>query len=142
MPVTTRPSEFRFEITQGGNFHLEFPPFLDATTGQPFSFTADPEGTWTARLELRPVDDPDADPVAVFSTSPGAGEGTIELDGFGVMSLDMNDVDTLALTATQEYTAASHGALVGDVVLVDPVDGSPWVWFRGFGQVARQITEG
>ena len=49
----TAPDEFRFEITQGAHFHLELPPFLDAETGNPFNFTTDPEGTWTARLRSR-----------------------------------------------------------------------------------------
>lgn len=141
MSVTTRPYEFRLEITQGVHFHLELPPFLDAETRERFDFTTDPEGTWTARIEIRPVDDPTADPVAAFDTTPGAGEGTVGLSSAGVPSLDMAAADTGALTATEEYTAASHGALIGDLVLVDPIDGEPWAWFRGVGQIARQITE-
>jgi hypothetical protein len=138
--VTTRPGEFRFEITQGGHFHLEFPPFLDATTRALFDFTADPEGAWAARLELRALDDPTGDPVAVFATTGEA--GVITLSGAGVVALDMAAAATGALTATEEYTSASHGALVGDLVLVDPSDDEPWVWFRGIGQINRQITEG
>lgn len=140
MAVTTRPDEFRFEITQGGHFHLEFPPFLDAVTREPFDFVDDPEGTWDGHIEFRSVDDPAADPAAAFRWDPSAGEGFIQFSAAGVVSLDMAAVDTAALTATSEYTGASHGALIGDLVLIDPLDGEPWVFFRGIGQITRQIT--
>jgi hypothetical protein len=132
-----RPSSFGFVIPQGQHFHLEFPPFVDTDTGEVFDFTDDPAGEWTARMDVRPANS--EGPVAVFATSDES--GLIELGSDGVVRLDMEATITDALTPTTEFGGGSHGPLYADLVLIDPADGEPWLWFKGTGQITKKVTD-
>lgn len=126
---TFQPLAFYFDIPQGTHFHLEFPHFIDADTGERFDFTADTEGTWTARMEVRTKD---GSPVAAFATS---GEnGVITLGSDGVVQLDLNAAYTVNLS--------EPGVLLADLELTDPADDEPWRFYTGRGRITREVTSG
>lgn len=133
MADTYRPALFSFFIPQGQHFHLEFPPFLDATTGVPFDFTADPG--WIGRVDVV-----EQDGTAVVSFATSGEDGLVTLDSQGVPSLDLAAAFTAALEPTTEYGGAAKGPYYGDLVLTDPTDSEPWLWFKGTGHVTREVT--
>lgn len=133
---TTTQLRFSFDIPQGAHFHLEFPPMADPETSLPFDFANDPEGNWTARMEIRTAD---GDLAAAFATS--GEDGVITLDTEGVIALDMTEEFTAALTATYDPKSYSgQRSLFADLELVDPADGTTWRWFTGKGRITKEIT--
>lgn len=130
-----QPPVFYFVIPQGQHFHLELPAFLDADTGEPFDFTADPLGTWAGRMD---VITRSGSTVVSFATS--GEDGVISLGSDGVVSLDMADEYTANLSATKSIVGNAGAMLYGDVVLTDPADGEDWLHFKGKGHVTERVT--
>jgi hypothetical protein len=136
MADTFRPHPFRFEIPQGAHYHqVLLRRITDKETGEPFDFTADPEGEWTARMDVRT---PSGGLVVSFATS--GEDGVIELSAEGVVSFDLAAEFTDELEATTEYGGEIAGPLYAGLILVDPADSTPWLFFRGEGGVTRKVT--
>lgn len=131
---TFTPQQFYFSIQQGAHFHLEFSAFVDAATGEPFDFTAE---AWVAKMDVKTKD---GSPVCSFATS---GEnGTITLRSDGTVGVDLRSQYTSALTPTVDYQSnAGPSPVYADLVLIDPTDSEPWVWFTGKGQIRKQVTD-
>ena len=129
------PGEFVFVIPQGQHFHLEFPPFLDAVTGERFNFPDDPEGAWDGRMDVR-----NASGEVLISFATSGEDGTVTLDEYGVASVDLLATYTGALDETTGLPGIGGLVLAGDLVLTDPIDGQPRLWFKGRGKVTRRIT--
>lgn len=129
-------AQFYFEIAQGSHFHLEWPPFMDAETGEPFDFVAD--GAWVGRMDVR---DGSGNLVATFRSN-GGGDGTIAFDSAGVVSADLPAAKTAALTPTQQYARPGLPSKVyADLELVDPTTNEPWRFFRGHGKITQEVTQ-
>lgn len=128
------PPVFHFTIPQGQHFHIEFPAFLDATTGEAFDFTADPEGDWSARMDLCN----ESGSVLTTFASDGSEDGSITLGSDGVVACDLNDEYTAALPAPSTYVSTTLAR--ADLVLTDPTDGEDWLWFKGRGKITKKVT--
>jgi hypothetical protein len=125
-----RPYRFAFVIPQGQAFHLEFPPFVDTTTGEPYDFVA---AGATARMDVIKADDT---PVTAFATT--GEDGVITLGTLGQVELDLSATFTDALTPTTEYAGANHGPVYGDLVITQ--DAVPWLMAKGTGEITRKVT--
>lgn len=136
---TFQPRSFEFEIQQGAHFHLEFPPFLDVATGDPFDFTAE---AWGARMDvLARTTDGGSETVCSFAVTGENGKVTLRADG--TVAFDLADEYTTALDPTTAVQwSSAKTAVYGDLVLTDPVDGEHWAWFRGIGSIRKQVTGG
>ena len=131
---TWEPPQFNFSIPIGAAWHLEWPPFVDSETGEVFDFTTDPEGTWSATLQIR---DGAGNDIVLLST----GNGRLVLDAAGVVSADLSADDTTALPVTRRYAqGTTGGVLYADLVLTDPADGSLWVMASGRGAAFTLTT--
>ena len=127
---------FYFVIPQGAHFHLEWPAFIDAATGEPFDFTAD--GGWVGRMDVR---DAGGALIATFR-SDGSGDGTITFREDGVVVADLPAVKTATLAPTQTYGGAGNSSKVyADLELVDPTTSEPWRFFSGHGKITQEVTQ-
>lgn len=134
------PSLFYFDIPQG-SLHEQIileDTFLDAETLEQFDFTADPEGDWTARMEVRTRDG------ALVCTYATSGEdGVIELTSVGTVVLRMLPEFTDALTPTTDLSTIQTGyPLVADVTLTDPLTGIASREYEGRGRISKKVTSG
>lgn len=125
-----RPHRFYFVIPQGQAFHLEFPPFVDTTTGELYDFVA---AGCTARMDVIT-----AEGAAVTAFATSGEDGVITLTAYGEVQLDLADTLTDALTPTTEYAGASHGPVFGDLVITQ--DGVPYLMAKGTGEITRKVT--
>lgn len=126
-----RPPAFAFVIPQGQAFHLEFPPFVDTETGEPYDFTA---GPCNARMDVITAA---GDAVVSFATN--VEPGVITMTELGEVQLDLTADLTDALTPTTEYAGANHGPVYGDLVITDE-NGTPWLMAKGTGEITRKVT--
>lgn len=130
---TFTPAQFYFQIQQGQHFHLEFPPFVDVATGEAFDFTAE---AWVGRLDVKSQGG-----AVVVSFASSGEDGVVTFGSDGSVALDLNASFTAALTPTSDFNSSPNSSpLYGDLVLTDPVDDEPWVWYVGKGQIRKQVT--
>lgn len=135
MVANQQIGHFNFTIQQGSHFHHEL-LVNDINTGEPFDFTADPDGDWTARAEVRDID---GTLIAAFATT--GEDGVITLDADGILALDLAAEFTANLTPTAGYGGTNvSGPVFADIKLTDPADSEPWTWFAGNGHIAKEVT--